>query len=259
MPGWVRVWEQIMRNTVSNKSLSSSRTGACFGAILTVCGMVAVSATPSMAADCRGDAAASIDWSQCNKRLLMLGGSTLDEANLSRTDFTYTDLRNSSFKSANFEKATLIRSSLASSALNGANLTKVEAYRSDFSEADMENAKFVSAEMQRTNFTSAKLIGTDFSKAELGRADFEGATLTGTKFTKANLSRARFEGASFEGPIDFEDSFLLLTRIEGLDLSAATGLQQEQIDLACGDDKTKLPQGLTAPATWPCAVDPDDD
>lgn len=248
-----------MRNTTSRNLLSSSRTGAGLGAILAVCGVMAVSATPSMAADCRSDATASIDWSQCNKRLLMLGGSTLDGANLARTDFTYTDLRNSSFKSANFEKAMLIRSSLASSVLNGANLTKVEAYRSDFSEADMENAKLVSAEMQRTNFSSAKLTGTDFSKAELGRANFEGALLTGTKFTKSNLSRARFEGATFEGAVDFEDTFLLLTRIEGLDLSNASGLQQEQIDLACGDDKTKLPSGLTAPGTWPCADDPDDD
>lgn len=247
-----------MRNTTSNKFFSSG-SGACLGVLLSVCGVVSVSATPSMAADCRGDAVAGIDWSQCNKRLLMLGGSTLDEANLARTDFTYTDLRNSSFKSANFEKAMLIRSSLASSTLTGANFTKVEAYRSDFSEADIENAKFISAEMQRTNFSSAKLTGTDFSKAELGRADFEGAALTGTKFTKANLSRARFEGATFEGAIDFEDSFLLLTRIEGLDLSAATGLEQQQIDLACGDDKTKLPSGLTAPGTWPCAEDPDDD
>lgn len=28
----------------------------------------------------------------------------------------------------------------------------------------------------------------------------------------------------------------------------ATGLDQKQIDIACGDAKTKLPNGLTAPA-----------
>lgn len=86
---------------------------------------------PAMAASCRADAAASIDWSECNKRLLMLGGSILDGADLHGTDFTYTDLRGSSFKKANLEKAKLIRSSLASSELEGANLVKVEAYRSD--------------------------------------------------------------------------------------------------------------------------------
>ena len=59
-------------------------------------------------------------------------------------------------------------------------------------------------------------------------------------------------GTTFEGPLNFTDAFLFLTRFEGLDLSAATGLQQMQIDLACGDDKTKLPEGLKVPATWPC-------
>ena len=34
---------------------------------------------------------------------------------------------------------------------------------------------------------------------------------------------------------------LFLTRIEGLDLSAATGLAQWQIDMSCGDGNTKLP------------------
>jgi uncharacterized protein YjbI with pentapeptide repeats len=226
---------------------------------LAVLALSTAGGSPAQAASCRADAAAEIDWSACNKRLLMLGGSVLDGADLRGTDFTFTDLRGSSFKKANLEKAKLIRTSLASSQLQGGNFVKVEAYRGDFSDADAENAKFNSAEMQRANFQNAKLVGTDFSKAELGRADFEGATLTGAKFSMANLSRSRFEGAKFTGPIDFANAFLLLARIEGLDLSAATGLEQKQVDIACGDAKTKLPQGLTAPAEWPCPEDPDDD
>lgn len=229
--------------------------GAAFGLVA----FIAMAPGQSEAASCRAEASATIDWSKCNKRLLMLGGSVLDGADLRATDFTFTDLRGSSFKKANLEKAKLIRTSLASSQLQDGNFTKVEAYRGDFSDANAQNAKFYGAEMQRANFQNAKLVGADFSKAELGRADFEGAELTGTKFTMSNLSRARFEGATFTGPIDFANAFLLLARIEGLDLSAATGLEQKQIDIACGDPSTKLPQGLTAPAEWPCAEDPDED
>ncbi len=248
-----------MANLARMVSVLRKNIKFALGASLAVIAFAALDGRPVMAASCRADAAAQIDWSECNKRLLMLGGSILDGADLHGTDFTYTDLRGSSLNKANFEKAKLIRTSLASSQLQDANLVKIEAYRSDFSDVNAENAKFVNAEMQRANFQNAKLVNTDFTKAELGRADFEGAMLTGTKFSMANLSRARFEGAKFTGPIDFENSFLLLTRIEGLDLSSATGLDQKQIDIACGDDKTKLPQGLNKPGSWPCPEDPDED
>lgn len=245
--------------TAAGKLISHRRPGLVCGAVLTVFAMVTFWGNQSHAASCRAEASPGLDWRECNKRLLMLGGSVLDGADLRGTDFTFTDLRGSSFKKANLEKAKLIRTSLASSQLQEGNFVKAEAYRGDFSDANAENAKFNNAEMQRATFENARLVGTDFSKAELGRADFEGATLTGAKFTMANLSRARFEGAKFTGPIDFENAFLLLTRFEGQDLSAATGLEQKQIDIACGDAKTKLPQGLTTPASWPCPEDPDED
>ncbi|MEM7070038.1 MAG: pentapeptide repeat-containing protein, partial [Pseudomonadota bacterium] len=30
-----------------------------------------------------------------------------------------------------------------------------------------------------------------------------------------------------------------------------------QLDIACGDADTKLPEGMTAPASWPCAEEAD--
>ena len=55
--------------------------------------------------------------------------------------------------------------------------------------------------------------------------------------------------------MNFDRAFMFLTNIAGLDLSNAKGLLQPQIDLACGDDKTKLPQGLNKPSDWPCGAD----
>ena len=46
---------------------------------------------------------------------------------------------------------------------------------------------------------------------------------------------------------------MLRTDIEGADLSQAENLTQQQIEIACGDDKTKLPSDLQMPAAWPCA------
>lgn len=207
------------------------------------------------AANCKDPSAPGADWSDCNKKQLMLGGIDLEGANLVSTDFTLTDLRGANLTAANLEKATLVRSSLAGAKADKANFAKVEAYRTSFAGISAEGTSFNSSELQRTNFSGARLTGADFEKAELGRANFDKAVITGTRFPMANLSRATFSGSTFEGPLDFTDAFMFLTRIEGVDLSAATGLEQEQINLTCGDSATKLPQGLTTPTNWPCPVD----
>ncbi|APG84927.1 pentapeptide repeat-containing protein [Sinorhizobium americanum] len=220
---------------------------------------VAVSgfASSAAAADCKNLPGPETNWQECNKRQLMLGGSDLKSSNLVDTDFASTDLSGADLTAANLEKATLVRASLAGAKADKANFSRVEAYRGDFSGISAESALFVSSELQRADFTGAKLKGADFEKAELGRANFDKAVLTGTRFSVANLSRANLSGALFEGPLDFDRAFMFLTRIEGLDLAAAKGLTQDQVDLACGDAATKLPAGLRASAKWPCP--PDDD
>jgi uncharacterized protein YjbI with pentapeptide repeats len=72
-----------------------------------------------------------------------------------------------------------------------------------------------------------------------------------------NLARADFRGATLSKPVDFDRAFFFLTRIEGVDLAAATGLTQWQLDMACGDDKTMLPAGLKKPKDWPCQFQQD--
>lgn len=221
-----------------------------------VAGLFAMAAPAAgNAAGCRDSAGPSTDWADCNKKALMLGGSDLQGANLVSTDFTLTDLRGANLTGANLEKATLVRSSVAGAKAEGANFSKVEAYRCNFAEIAAEKASFVNSELQRANFSGARLTGANFEKAELGRANFEKAEITGTRFSHANLSRATFTTASFTGPIDFDGAFMFLTRIEGVNLSEATGLEQEQVDMTCGDSTTRLPAGLNPPAGWPCASD----
>jgi len=207
----------------------------------------------AQAADCSGAPGPGLDWRQCSKKSLVLQGSDLSGANLGEADFSMTNLSDSSLAGANFEKANLMRTWFNGANIEKANFTRVEAYRSSFANAAAAGAVFSGAELERADFSGARLTGANFEKAELGRANFDGATLTGTRFPLANLSRADLTSAVFEGPLSFDRAFMFLTRIEGLDLSAATGLEQSQIDLACGDAKTKLPAGLKTPTSWPCA------
>lgn len=204
------------------------------------------------AVDCRAYPTPGVDWSNCKKRLLMLDNSNFEGANLSGVDFSMTDLSRTNIKKANFSKTMLVRASLAQSDATGANFERAEGYRSNLSGISASGASFVSAEMQRANFSDADLTNVDFTKAELGRAVFYKAKLANTRFALVNLSRSTFHNVDIGGPVDFTNAFLFLTRIEGVDLSKATGLKQDQIALACGDARTKLPEGLKTPPSWPC-------
>ena len=106
--------------------------------------------------------------------------------------------------------------------------------------------------MQRSNFQHANLANVDFTKAELGRAQFDDFDISGTRFSFANLARADFRRAAFTAPINFNQAYFFLTRIEGVDLSGSEGLSQWQVNMACGDARTGLPSGLTRPENWPC-------
>ena len=215
-------------------------------------GLLMLAQSPVLAADCKASPAPSVDWQDCNKSRLMIPGSALAGANLTSTDLSYTDLRNSNLSGAKLEKATLFRASLNGSNVDKANLSRIEGYRTTFVGVSAQGASFASAELQRADFRGANLTGADFQKAELGRAVFADAVITGAKFAMANLARANLAGARFEGPLDFSGGFLFLTRLDGLDLSQATGLEQWQIDQACGDASTRLPASLSAPADWAC-------
>ncbi len=64
---------------------------------------------------------------------------------------------------------------------------------------------------------------------------FRNADLTGAILVRSNLRRADLTGAK-----------LNFASIKGADLSGARGLTQAQINTACSDSETKLPQGLHA-------------
>jgi uncharacterized protein YjbI with pentapeptide repeats len=45
----------------------------------------------------------------------------------------------------------------------------------------------------------------------------------------------------------FDDALIRLANFSGADLTDASGLNQEMLNLACGNAKTKLPSGLKIP------------
>ena len=62
----------------------------------------------------------------------------------------------------------------------------------------------------------------------------------------AQFQDGRFIQASFNGAI-LSDAALDRADFSGADLSRSQGLQQAQLDTACGDMRTRLPVGLSLP------------
>lgn len=233
--------------------MSGLQKGMLFGFVAGFLAMaVSLPSGDADAADCRGDPAPEIDWSACVKKNLMLSGSDFTGANFRDADLSFTDMRNTTLTAADLEKATLIRTWFTGARLDKANFARVEAYRSGFQSVFAQGTSFASAELQRATFNGADLRYANFEKADLSRATFDQANLAGATFAYANLARADLSKALVQGTLGFDSAFMLLTRIEGLDLSGAAGLDQSQIDIACGDAKTRLPKDLKVPAAWPC-------
>ncbi len=230
-----------------------SVTRICWFLRLPALALILLAATPFTAqGGCSDRPGPGVDWTKCQKMRLVLRGEDLSGGRLERTNLSNTDLMEATLVGANLAESNLERTRLQEADLQGANLTKVQGSRANFEEANLTGANFTKAEMPRANMTSANLARADLSKTELGRAVLNKADLTGASLRYANIARADFTEANLEG-VDFTGSYTFLTRVEGTDLSQTMGLTQDQLDLACGDTKTKLPEGLERPAKWPCS------
>lgn len=205
-------------------------------------------------AGCDDPPAAGVQWQDCEKHRLILRKADLTGAKLAGADFNGSDLESAKLAGADLSRASLDRVRLSQADLSRARLVQVKAYRTNFSKARMAGADLTKGELARANLSGADLSGAQLGKAEFQRASLDGANLTGADlrgadFTRATLAQAKLAGAQLA------ETRLYLTRIEGVDLSATTGLVQARLDEACGDARTLLPKGLKPAQRWPCGKD----
>ena len=216
--------------------------------------LMLVFGAPVAQAACKDRPSPGVDWTKCDKERKILRKQDLSGAVLKWTDFSGSDLSEATLIEAVLIGANFSRARLRRANLEHADLSKARGDRTDFEAANLAGAVLSKAELPRANLSRADLTDTDLSKAELGRADLTGANLRGANLRFANLARATFTRANLAG-VDLKGAYTLLTRFQGADLSQTLGLIQDQLDLACGDADTKLPQGLKVPGSWPCAED----
>jgi hypothetical protein len=148
-----------------------------------------------------------------------LSGQWLPGAALHKADLTLAKLRDANLRVADLRGAKLIRADLVSANLIFARLSSADLIWANLSDANLSGANLSGANLEEANLTNAILAGANLSDAKLSGANLSGA----------NLSDAEFIGGAFR-----------------------TKLTQTQLDKACGNTQTTLPEGFTLK---PCSTD----
>ncbi len=144
--------------------------------------------------------------------------------------------------------------SMRSADLNGANLVLADLRRADLRCADLRHADLGLADLEAAQLADADLrnavlVGTQLIGADLSNANLDRAWAFATNFTRANLDRATLRGATLD-PGKRDDAMShYLTSLHGSVLRefrfpSVASITQSQLDAACGDDETALPDGF---------------
>src|SRR5215203_5445094 len=120
--------------------------------------------------------------------------------------------------------------------LTSANLKGTDAQENKFV---LDNVNLRGVNLADADLEYISLKGSNVSQARLVNTDLSNANLSDANFTHAYLSNVDLSGANLSG-----------TDLSEVDLRYDTGLTQEQIDEAIGNERTYLPDDLQRPANW---------
>ena len=108
---------------------------------------------------------------------------------------------------------------------------------------DCVGCDLAGADLSNTCVKDRDLHGADFTGADASLMCMSFANFTNVSFRNTDLSGANMAGAKMDGA-DLTGAKTSITSFLGTDLRKVKGLTQKQLDVACGNTKTKLPPGL---------------
>ena len=202
---------------------------------------------------------ASLQWASLAGANLL--GALLSKANLKRADLVGTNLQGADLRGTKLREADLLNADLQWAVLRDAQLQKsvlrdanfqyadlggASLWKADLTNADLRDAEVNSADLRVADLTTAQLQGATFIGANLEGAWLRGASLQGADLRSAKLRESRLHGADLRGA-NLDGAKLEWAILTGANLMGVVGLTQDQLDQACGDDKTQLPDNLFIP------------
>jgi uncharacterized protein YjbI with pentapeptide repeats len=173
-------------------------------------------------------------------------GANLSGANLRGADLDSADLNSAYLSGASLSGANLLGANLSGANLLGANLSRVDLTGADLTGANLGLADLNGGYLSGANLSDANLSGTNLRSADLSGANLSGANLRGANLHGAYPIRADLTGVNLSG-VDLSGA-----NLSGANLSGAKDLIQTQLNEACGNKETELPEGLDLTLLKPC-------
>jgi len=178
-------------------------------------------------------------------------GANLSGANLRGADLNSAYLNSAYLSGANLSGANLLGANLSGANLTGGKLSRVDLTGADLTGANLGLADLNGAYLSAANLTGANLSGTNLRSVDLSGANLRGANLRGANLSGAHPIGADLTGANLRGA-DLTGVNLRGANLTGAKLSGAKNLIQTQLNEACGNNETELPEGLDLTFLKPC-------
>jgi uncharacterized protein YjbI with pentapeptide repeats len=128
-------------------------------------------------------------------------------------------------------------------ARHGSSCPKCNLFQADFANLRLAGRNFAGARLRQADFSAAVMNHSRFAHADLRDVNAYGGVFSGADFSGADLTHASFVGAYLQGA-NFQGARLEGTNFSGAEMNRARGLNQRQLDAACGDNTSTLPAGL---------------
>jgi uncharacterized protein YjbI with pentapeptide repeats len=181
-------------------------------------------------------------------RIDCIKGAKLKDRNIEYADMYMAFLVKADFRNANLKKACLMHASLQKANFQNANLLEANLRGSKLTKSRLREANLNKANLKDADLQEADLLIADLQKANLDTANLKKAVLRAANLQEANLANADLQKADLWNA-SLRKANLWQTNLSEVDLSYADLtdcilLTQEQLEVACGDENTKLPPGL---------------
>jgi uncharacterized protein YjbI with pentapeptide repeats len=180
------------------------------------------------------------------------GSASFKNAELSGALIIETILFNADLRNAKLKQACLYKAKLEGAILDHADLTGASLYGANLKVASLAsstlgNAEFSYADMGGVNLKHAESEKAAFIYANLKEAKLQSATLTNADFSYSDMSDANMDKADVAGAVFYK------AKLFNTDLRKAINLKADQLNNACFDDTTKLPDDFDKTELFPFA------